>query len=307
MSHPTLSALADRPENPIVGLEMPHEAASLHVTGEALYTDDLVDRLPGTLTAWPLQAPYAHAKITKLDVSPAYGVPGVVKVLTAADVPGVNDAGIKHDEPLFPDEVMFYGHAVCWVLGETQEAARFGAEAIVVEYEPLPVADHPGRGDRGRELPGPSAGGLPRRRRRGAQDRGAPVLRHLRVRRPGALLPGDQLRAGPHRRGRPDLHPVQHPAPVGDPGDRRPRARSGQPPHHGAVPADGRRLRRQGDAAARFRRHRRAGRDAHRPSGAAAAEPHPGHHHDRQAAPVSTRPGRPASTTTASWSRCGPP
>jgi xanthine dehydrogenase large subunit len=35
---------------------MPHEAASLHVTGEALYTDDLVDRLPGTLTAWPLQA-----------------------------------------------------------------------------------------------------------------------------------------------------------------------------------------------------------------------------------------------------------
>ena len=73
MSHPTLSALADRPENPIVGLEMPHEAASLHVTGEALYTDDLVDRLPGTLTAWPLQAPYAHAKITKLDVSPAYG------------------------------------------------------------------------------------------------------------------------------------------------------------------------------------------------------------------------------------------
>ena len=117
---------------------MPHEAASLHVTGEALYTDDLVDRLPGTLTAWPLQAPYAHAKITKLDVSPAYGIPGVVKVLTAADVPGVNDAGIKHDEPLFPDEVMFYGHAVCWVLGETQEAARFGAEAIVVEYEPLP-------------------------------------------------------------------------------------------------------------------------------------------------------------------------
>ena len=138
MSHPTLSALADRPENPIVGLEMPHEAASLHVTGEALYTDDLVDRLPGTLTAWPLQAPYAHAKITKLDVSPAYGVPGVVKVLTAADVPGVNDAGIKHDEPLFPDEVRFYGHAICWVLGETQEAARFGAEAIVVEYEPLP-------------------------------------------------------------------------------------------------------------------------------------------------------------------------
>ena len=43
----------------------------------------------------------------------------MVRVLTAADVPGVNDAGVKHDEPLFPDEVMFHGHAVCWVLGET--------------------------------------------------------------------------------------------------------------------------------------------------------------------------------------------
>jgi xanthine dehydrogenase large subunit len=37
-------------------------------------------------------------------------------VLTADDVPGVNDAGTKHDEPLFPSEVMFHGHAVCWVL-----------------------------------------------------------------------------------------------------------------------------------------------------------------------------------------------
>jgi xanthine dehydrogenase large subunit len=59
-------------------------------------------------------------------------------VLTAADVPGVNDAGVKHDEPLFPDEVMFYGHAVCWVLAESLEAARLGARAVEVEVEPLP-------------------------------------------------------------------------------------------------------------------------------------------------------------------------
>ena len=50
----------------------------------------------------------------------------------------MNDAGIKHDEPLFPTEVMFYGHAVCYVLGESVDAARLGAEAIEVEYEPLP-------------------------------------------------------------------------------------------------------------------------------------------------------------------------
>ncbi len=62
-----------------------------------------------------------------------------MRVLTAADVPGVNDAGVKDDEPLFPDEVMFDGHAVCWVLGETLEAARLGAAAVEVDYEPLPA------------------------------------------------------------------------------------------------------------------------------------------------------------------------
>ncbi len=62
----------------------------------------------------------------------------MVRVLTAADVPGVNDAGIKHDEPLFPSEVMYDGHSVCWVLGETLEAARRGAAAVEVDYERLP-------------------------------------------------------------------------------------------------------------------------------------------------------------------------
>ena len=130
--------LADRPNNPKVGLPLPHEAASLHVTGKALYTDDLIHRTPNLLYAWPLQAPHAHARVTTFDITPAYDVPGVVRVLTAQDVPGVNDAGIKHDEPLFPTEIMFYGHAVCYVLGETEDAARLGAEAIVVEYGPLP-------------------------------------------------------------------------------------------------------------------------------------------------------------------------
>ena len=86
-----------------------------------------------------------------------YEVPGVVRVLTADDVPGVNDAGVKHDEPLFPTEVMFYGHAVCWVLGETLEAARLGAAAVEVDYEPLPSLVTITRGDRGRELPGRAA------------------------------------------------------------------------------------------------------------------------------------------------------
>src|SRR6476660_1016332 len=133
-----MSALSERPANPVVGEAIPHESAALHVTGEALYTDDLVGRTLGCLHAWPVPVMNAHARVTDLDVGPALAVPGVVRVLTSADVPGVNDAGIKHDEPLFPSEVMFYGHAVVWVLGESTDAARQGADAIEVDIDPLP-------------------------------------------------------------------------------------------------------------------------------------------------------------------------
>jgi xanthine dehydrogenase large subunit len=132
-----MSDLATRPESPAVGIAVPHESAVLHVTGAALYTDDLIYRTKDVLHAYPVQTSYAHARITILNTEPALAVPGVVRVLTAADVPGVNDAGVKHDEPLFPSEIMFYGHAVCWVLGETLEAARLGAAAVEVEAETL--------------------------------------------------------------------------------------------------------------------------------------------------------------------------
>src|SRR3954470_14201296 len=138
-----MSHLSQRPEvDPsamAVGAAIPHEAAALHVTGQALYTDDLVVRTKDCLHAWPVQATVAKARITGLDVSAAYDVPGVVRVLTADDVPGVNDAGTKHDEPLFPSEVMYFGHSVCWVLGETLEAARRGAAAVEVDYDELPA------------------------------------------------------------------------------------------------------------------------------------------------------------------------
>ena len=118
---------------------MPHESAALHVTGHALYTDDLVGRTSNVLHAHPVQAPHAHARVTRLEVAAAYDVPGVVRVLTAADVPGINDAGIKHDEPLFPVRGHVLRPRVCWVLGESLEAARRGAAAIEVDYDELPA------------------------------------------------------------------------------------------------------------------------------------------------------------------------
>ena len=133
-----MSQLSQRPERPIVGEWHPHESAVDHVTGSALYTDDLDQRLVGVLHAYPVQSTQAHAKILNLGIDRAYRVPGVVRVITAADIPGVNDQGAKHDEPMLPvDEVMFYGQPVMWVLGEDLEAAKAGAAAVEVDYEPL--------------------------------------------------------------------------------------------------------------------------------------------------------------------------
>ena len=119
---------------------LPHESARGHVTGEARYTDDLLDRFPRLLHAWPVTAPHAHAMVTDLQTADALHEPGVITVLTGGDVPGESDTGAaRHDEPLFPREVLFHSQPVAWVLGDTLEAARLGASRVAVAYEPLPA------------------------------------------------------------------------------------------------------------------------------------------------------------------------
>ena len=121
-------------------MSTPHESARGHVTGEALYTDDLQSRFPALLHAWPVLAPHARATVLSLDMSPALSISGVVTTLTAADVPGQNDSGAnRHDEPLFPCEVLYHSQPVAWVLAETLNAAQRGAAAIRPEYNPLPA------------------------------------------------------------------------------------------------------------------------------------------------------------------------
>ncbi|WP_313810831.1 xanthine dehydrogenase molybdopterin binding subunit [Glutamicibacter sp.] len=133
-----MSQLSQRPAASIVGESHPHESAKAHVTGSAYYTDDLVHRFTGVLHAFPVQSTVAHAKLLSVDPAPALKIPGVVEVITAADIPGVNDQGAKHDEPMLPtDEIMFYGQPIAWVLGEDLEAAKAGADAVAVEFEAL--------------------------------------------------------------------------------------------------------------------------------------------------------------------------
>ena len=128
------------PDVNVVGRPVPHESAREHVTGDALYVDDLCGRLPQLLHAWPVVAPHAHALVRTLDTSSALAVQGVVTVLTQADVPGEGNSGAnRHDEPLFPTEVLFHHQPIAWVLADTIDAARLGAEAVVAGFDVLPA------------------------------------------------------------------------------------------------------------------------------------------------------------------------
>ena len=113
-----------------------HESAHKHVTGESMYVDD---RTNGMLEVWPVCSPHAKAKILKRDAAAARRMPGIKAVLLAEDIPGVNDVGMKHDEPLLAtNEVLFHGQLIALVVGDSQAACRAAAEKVVVEYEPLP-------------------------------------------------------------------------------------------------------------------------------------------------------------------------
>jgi xanthine dehydrogenase large subunit len=118
----------------------PHESARGHVTGEARYVDDLWMRAGNVVHLWPVCLPHAHARLVALDAGRAQAAPGVLCVLTAADVPGVNDVGpVRRDEPLFPSTVSFHGQPVAWVVAESEEQARRAAALVETQCEPLPA------------------------------------------------------------------------------------------------------------------------------------------------------------------------
>lgn len=127
-------------ENSDASRALSHESAIGHVTGAALYVDD-VARRRDMLDVWPVTSTHAHARIVSLDTSEALREPGVACVLTAKDVPGMNDVGaVRHDEPLFADgEVRFHGQVVALVVGASAELCRRAAAKVKIRYEPLPA------------------------------------------------------------------------------------------------------------------------------------------------------------------------
>jgi CO/xanthine dehydrogenase Mo-binding subunit len=108
-------------------------------TGEFEYASDL--HAAGMLWGHTVRSPHAHARVLEVDISSALTLPGVHAVLTHADVPGQRTYGLEFpDQPVLAiDRVRFYGEPVALVAAEHPEQARRAAEAINVEYEPLPA------------------------------------------------------------------------------------------------------------------------------------------------------------------------
>jgi xanthine dehydrogenase large subunit len=130
---------AERSDGRSVGRSIPHESARAHVTGRAIYLDDLPPSRDELLVEF-VGSTMAHARIAAVDVSEAVKVPGIAGAFTAADVPGDNRFGpVFHDEELLAEsEVHHIGQPIVALAGETREALRAAREAVRIELEPLP-------------------------------------------------------------------------------------------------------------------------------------------------------------------------
>jgi len=119
---------------------IPHESAIQHVSGEAVYVDDIItdERL---LYGHVITSTQAHAQIKSIYTARALNLPGVHAILTAADIPGINQMGpVYKDEPcLAEDTVNFVGQAVCLIAAEGEETGRMAARLIDITYQPLPA------------------------------------------------------------------------------------------------------------------------------------------------------------------------
>ncbi len=135
-----------------IGRPLPRREDRRFLQGRARYVDDLV--LPGMLHMVVLRSPVAHARLRGLEDAAARRIPGVVAVVTAADLEGrvhplpvltpagASVAPVPH--PLLArDRVRYVGEPIAAVLAESRQAAADAVEALVLEYDSLPPLPDP--------------------------------------------------------------------------------------------------------------------------------------------------------------------
>lgn len=118
-----------------------HDSAHKHVAGTAVYIDDIPEPA-GTLHVGLGLSTVAHGALKTVDLAAVRAAPGVVDVLTYADVPGENDVSPSgmHDDPVLAEgKVLFHGQPIFAVIAETREQARHAARLAKIEYQELPA------------------------------------------------------------------------------------------------------------------------------------------------------------------------
>jgi carbon-monoxide dehydrogenase large subunit len=136
-----------------IGQRVARKEDKRFITGKGRYTDDV--KMMGQTFAHFVRSPHAHARIGRIDSTAAAAMPGVIAVLTGAELVGDKVGNLicgwmvhsKDGTPMkmgawpamAPETVRFVGQAVAVVIAETKDQARDAAEAVVVDYEELPA------------------------------------------------------------------------------------------------------------------------------------------------------------------------
>ncbi|MDQ2704425.1 MAG: xanthine dehydrogenase molybdopterin binding subunit [Pseudomonadota bacterium] len=123
-----------------VATDQRHDSAHKHVTGTAVYIDDMPEPA-GLLHGCLGLSGITHGRIKTIDLSAVLAAPGVIDVLTAKDIPGENDISPtgRHDEPVLADGVVqFFGQPIFCVIARTREEARRATRFARIDYEELP-------------------------------------------------------------------------------------------------------------------------------------------------------------------------
>ena len=123
------------------GTARAHDSASRHVRGSALYIDDIAEPA-GTIHLAPGHAAETCGTITALNLDAVRSAPGVVAVLTASDIPGINDCSpALGDDPILAEtDIHFHGQVIFAVAAETRDQARHAVKLADITIAPAPVA-----------------------------------------------------------------------------------------------------------------------------------------------------------------------
>ncbi len=125
---------------PLLGKPLPHDGAREHVTGEAVYLDDIAP-LRTELLVDVVGSPVAHGRIKLVEIEAASAVPGIVAIYTHANIPGENTFGpVFHDEELLATrECHYVGQPIVVLAGTSKQALQQAKSLVHIEMETLPA------------------------------------------------------------------------------------------------------------------------------------------------------------------------